>query len=272
MQGIQYTPPIFPYPCLPKTDHSDATIQPKGFGGGYLYRGDYVHLIADDIIELRSKKLIPSLPYITEDESNDKSKSDPFVRIIAIFQILSVVIQIIIRASRQLAVSQLEIAVVAFAVCAIIIYAFNWHKPQGVKLPIVILNYNSTSIPQQIVDIVGRKDNTFKNTISQYIEDFQGLGLKELRDHQISNLMGTAKTSSPWRAITGDALGLSIGSAVFGGVHLLAWNFTFPTRYEQIAWRVTSDFCAGGVPFFPISFGLLFSFDSTTNLVKKLSW
>lgn len=42
------------------------------------------------------------------------------VRAIAVIQILWTTVQLIVRGSRHLAVSQLEIAVAAFAVCAII--------------------------------------------------------------------------------------------------------------------------------------------------------
>lgn len=31
-----------------------------------------------------------------------------------------------------------------------------------------------------------------------------------------------------------------LGSMVFGGVHCLAWNFTFPTYTEHILWRIAS--------------------------------
>jgi hypothetical protein len=38
-------------------------------------------------------------------------------------------------------------------------------------------------------------------------------------------------------------LGLGLGSSLFGGIHVAAWNFTFPTNVELILWRVASIYC-----------------------------
>jgi hypothetical protein len=35
---------------------------------------------------------------------------------------------------------------------------------------------------------------------------------------------------------------------VYGSVHLTAWNFDFPSRVEQIMWRVACIIIAGGIP------------------------
>ena len=65
------------------------------------------------------------LPPITTDDIEDKSKSDMFVKAVAVVQIAWMVVQVIAREIRRLAVSQLEIAVVAFSACAIIIYVLS---------------------------------------------------------------------------------------------------------------------------------------------------
>lgn len=70
---------------------------------------------------------------MTEEEIKDRSKGDMFVKVIAVGQIVWSVIQIIVRATRRLAVSPLEIAVVAFAVCAVLICGLYWNKPQRVN-------------------------------------------------------------------------------------------------------------------------------------------
>ena len=65
------------------------------------------------------------------------------VPLIAVVQIVWTVVQIITRATRHLAISQLEIAVVAFAACAIITYALNWSKPKSVQVPFTLLQYRN---------------------------------------------------------------------------------------------------------------------------------
>jgi hypothetical protein len=87
------------------------------------------HLTAGDIFALRKSRVLTRLPYISPDELQDRSKSDSLVRTIAVGQILWVSIQILIRAARHLAISQLEITVVAFASCAVAMYGLNWYKP-----------------------------------------------------------------------------------------------------------------------------------------------
>jgi hypothetical protein len=89
--------------------------------GSYPYHNPY-HLTALEICRLRDEGTLPKLPYISEEELGDKSKSNSFIKAIAIFQITWATIQIIVRTVRKIAISQLELAVIAFAACAVIIY------------------------------------------------------------------------------------------------------------------------------------------------------
>jgi hypothetical protein len=38
-------------------------------------------------------------------------------------------------------------------------------------------------------------------------------------------------------------IGLLFRCVVFGGIHVVAWNFDFATRIELILWRVASVWC-----------------------------
>jgi hypothetical protein len=69
----------------------------------------------------------------------------------AIVQILWVSIKILIRAARHLAISQLEIAVVAFAPCAISMNVLSWYKPKGLEVPITIMQFRGEA-PRQVFD------------------------------------------------------------------------------------------------------------------------
>lgn len=202
-----------------------------------LHHGTHVHLITDLIIELREKGIITTLPHITIDEINDKSNSDAFVWVIAIFQIISMAAQILIRYTKDLAVSQLEIAVIAFAVCAIIIYISNWHKPQGVKISMTILSYD-TMIPEDVEKIFVEYQSTIESKPT-WISAF-GSHYKVAR--KVNNSWIRGHSDLP------EVLGLILGSIAFGGVYIFAWEFTFPTPFEQIAWRVASVFCTCAVP------------------------
>lgn len=111
------------------------------------------HLMAWDICRLRKAGLLARLPYIPIEDINDKSKSDSFARTITIFQISWTMMQVIARAARHLAISQLEIAVVSFSVYAIIIYGLNWKKPKGVEVPYTLLQYGET-IPDEALRVL----------------------------------------------------------------------------------------------------------------------
>jgi hypothetical protein len=217
-----------------------------------------IHLLAQDIVQLRSKGLLPRLPYITLEEINDKSKSDSLVRAIAVVQIMWMVLQIIVRAFRSLAISQLEIAVLAFAACAIILYSINWEKPKDVQVPVTIISYSGL-FPEDTMKIVLSDRNTSRSVYGTIV-----IALELL----FSLLTTTKERSEKWplgkpipntynrdvrwsertRSMVGfasgsDAAGLFLGTTIFGAVHIAAWNFVFPTRVESLLWKIASILC-----------------------------
>jgi hypothetical protein len=88
---------------------------------------------------LRKTDVIKESPRLSEGEILDKSKTDIFAKGIAVVQISELTLSLVLRAARHLAISQLEIITVAFAVCAVVTYCFSWNKPQDVKTATTIL-------------------------------------------------------------------------------------------------------------------------------------
>ncbi|ESZ92333.1 hypothetical protein SBOR_7282 [Sclerotinia borealis F-4128] len=204
--------------------NSDAVV-----GQQFNYPNPY-HLTAKQLLSLRRCDYI-RLPNITLDEINDKSKSDTFVRLTAVAQFLWIVAQIIVRAVEGLVISQLEIAVVAFSTCAVLIYILNWSKPKGVLVPFTILHYEG-AIPTEMLEFMRKDlDRSSMSTI-MLNADCQSI---------------TSGDPIPNDAIYSydDAwlIGFEFGSIVFGCIHVAAWNFVFPTRIEQILWWSTSIWC-----------------------------
>ncbi|MCJ1468525.1 hypothetical protein MMC07_007154 [Pseudocyphellaria aurata] len=81
---------------------------------------------------------VDELSDLSIDTTVDKSKGDFFTKGLAIVQVLWLMITLLIRASRDVAITQLEILAVAFAICSTVTYGFWWNKPQDVHTAITI--------------------------------------------------------------------------------------------------------------------------------------
>jgi hypothetical protein len=205
---------------------------------------DPFHLTAAGILRLRTSLLLSKMPSISADDINDKSKTDSFARVVSVAQIIWIVVQVLARVARRLAVSQLEIAVVAFSSCAIMIYILHWKKPKSVLVPYTVLTFPGP-IPAEIT----RKESDIRKNDSNFQFFFGGI------EDSPPSLPGTNGRPIPNDVVpdshtgTGDQvgyflLGLALGSCLFGGIHIAAWNFTFPTKVELILWRVASIYSA----------------------------
>ena len=174
----------------------------------------------DTILKLRSGGHI-TLPSIPKAEIDDHSKGDIFTKGIAAAQIIWTISGTITRAIRGLAISQLEISVIAFAVCALLIYACYWSSPKDVSVPITFLQWEGP-IPIKIAEVI-RID-----------------GSPNIRIDKTAFSNDTAR--KPKSDL--DFFTLLLGVLFFGGPHLLAWNFAFPTPVERTIWRAASLYCS----------------------------
>ncbi|RAK92522.1 hypothetical protein BO79DRAFT_138209 [Aspergillus costaricaensis CBS 115574] len=182
---------------------------------------------------------IPGLENVSEEEINARSKSDMFMRLLAVGQIVWVVIQIISRWAYGLAVTQLEVTVVAFAFCAVGMYTVNHGKPKGVELPILFEYPGSTKVLTAEMILTNPSD-TF-TAIVQMVR----ATLKSSRDSgdPIGNgFVDESEDPSKLSNISTD-LWMFIGSMIFGGIHLIAWDFQFPTTVEKYLWWAASLWC-----------------------------
>jgi hypothetical protein len=214
------------------------------------------HLLASDLVALREAGFLSRLPYISKVELNDKSKSDSFVRLIAIVQSLWMIVQIIVRACHHLAISQLEIAVAAFAVCAVVIYGLNWEKPKGVQTPYTLLAYRG-DIPKAVLETVGKERSTTDSFLNDIIHNFTVLlsfnqhhndrapGSPVPNHFSSTNQISTIKYRIEDERLH-EVVGLLVGGMVFGAIHLAAWDFVFPTLLERKLWWVASVICTAG--------------------------
>ncbi|KAH9487385.1 hypothetical protein JR316_0001460 [Psilocybe cubensis] len=77
-------------------------------------------------------------PTITEAEIQDKSKGDFFTKGIVVLQTTWFVVQCIVRGTKRLVLTELEIVTLAFSAITIITYALWWSKPLDVQVSVPV--------------------------------------------------------------------------------------------------------------------------------------
>lgn len=182
--------------------------------------GNVWALSATQFLEAR-RRLIITLPYISEEDINDKSDSDALLKSLALLQVVWMVSQMIARAVRGLPSTQLEIMTLAFAGCAFFIYLLLWDRPRNVRSPVFL-------------------------PASRFANASDVLAIAQLHDAEFSSRtkLPTCIRDSAIATHGGDgmylAVTLGVGAMLFGCVHLIAWNFSFSSPVERLLWRTSS--------------------------------
>jgi hypothetical protein len=187
----------------------------------------YAYLNADQLYELRNRSTIQRLPKVSVKQISDKSKSDAFVKGTAILQVLWLVIQVIVRGIKHLPVSQL------------LTYTFSFPKPQNVTVADPACPY---PIPlasiKEVENINDRGTSWFLNLALQRNVNI----LSPIpNDADFDHLPGS-------EILTFMDVGMVGAGTLFGSLHLIAWNFHFPTPLESLLWKLASVYLAAVLP------------------------
>ncbi|KAF8331019.1 uncharacterized protein EI90DRAFT_3058220 [Cantharellus anzutake] len=137
---------------------------------------------------------------VTKQEILDKSKGDFFTKSIVILQLLWFTCQYVGRWASHLPRSQLEVMTLAYTALTIIVCALWWHKPLNLHFPIQVTKESHQPPPTQV-------DQMHPAPLAAKIV--------EIDPHWIFLVTGL----------------------IFGGIHCLAWSFSFPTSGETQLWR-----------------------------------
>lgn len=168
-----------------------------------------IHLEPRELLELIQANTLP-WPEVRDDDIAARSKADWLVKVLALVQILWFVVQMIGRAIQDLDITTLELFTQAIVLCAIVMYVLWWEKPYDVQQPIVMPA--TDPIPH------------VSTTVDGSVELIQG------------NTLFQRDSWWVWPSILGVCL-------AFGALHLVAWNFHFPSEAEKWLWRVSSLCC-----------------------------
>jgi hypothetical protein len=190
-----------------------------------------IHLTSDTLLLLRQRRYIKRLPQMTKDEINDHSKSDLFTKLVTAVQVFSIIVQVILRRTRNLTISPLELAVTAFSVCATLTYLLVLYQPNGVQTTTVL--ENDGELPLSF-------DEAYRYCLN---DRYVGVFLKQRG--QSFYLRGEPDEGVPNVSVldnTGEAVvvGSFSGGTIFGGIHCCGWTFPFPTFAEQLLWKIAS--------------------------------
>lgn len=171
-----------------------------------------------------------SLELPTEEEIQDRSKSDWLAKTVVIVQTLGFVTQCIARTIQGLPMTELEILTLAYTTLSFGIYIAWWNKPRNVERPIRVFQKPHRKRHQKKSwnwwaeigkAIIGTQDNWVDLHQRKKVPKFYS-GNPEI---------GSATFT--------DCLTLAAG-VVFGAIHCIAWTFDVSSPTETFLWRISS--------------------------------
>ncbi|KAJ7910778.1 hypothetical protein B0H13DRAFT_2485055 [Mycena leptocephala] len=182
-------------------------------------------------------EFLTGIKNIDTEDIMDKSKGDALSKGLAMVQGLWFTTQCLARVHQHLAVTELEVATLAFAVVNIFIWWLWWNKPLDVQRQIVVgpaklpdaLPITTVRAPQwhRFLSAIGGIFPAYKYDplSSTSVSSFWSLSMDELDDIQ---------------GILPFVIEVLVGT-VFGAIHCAAWNADFPTAVEMWMWRSCSS-------------------------------
>ena len=182
-----------------------------------------------------------SIPKITKKEIWDKSKADVFAKTIAGFQTAWLVAQVIARGIQHLAVTPLELSTVALITCTGAALFFWFNKPLNVETP------TNLELEFSIAEILVRAGDAAKAPFHDTPLDFIEPNLYTSSQMPFASCWGVQERPLPRVPNDRDSrlhnlrivCILAVPTASFSLLHLIGWNFAFPSREEQMLWRWT---------------------------------
>ena len=204
-----------------------------------------------------------SMPAITQAEIEDRSKADIFVKTVACVQGGYMIAQCIARPVQNLEVSCLELSTVAYVVCTAVTYLMLIHKPLGVEKAVRIEMH--TSMCQVLLNAGQDAANPYEDTPMDFVEQ---PGWKAWRRRpRFAHWAGLSRR--PIDRVPNDYISqpesiiipmfMWVVISVYGALHILGWNFAYPTQIDMWIWRISSL----------VSFAVLFSWGFAENWTAK---
>ena len=211
-------------------------------------------------------------PDVREITIRDKNKADGFARALMLVQIAWFSIQCIGRGVQHLALSTFELSTLAFIFCTMNTFFFWRHKPLDVETPILLRC--KTSMTDILLKAGHRSRHRYHETPLDFVKYPVSstsliapfwFGIKVVFDWRKKHdslpikTFGNSNTTPPRGINLADIIYGNVFSLAYCGIHLVGWNFVFPTGIERILWRTSSLILLGALVFYLLAcaFGII---------------
>ncbi|GJJ06822.1 hypothetical protein Clacol_001018 [Clathrus columnatus] len=196
------------------------------------------------------------LVYCREEEIQDRSKPNWLVKALALTQSVWFVVQCVARKAQHLPLTKIELMTCAYVVLSTATYVFWWNKPFRVDYPMLV--HSNMNIPHKWrnLDTSTSQSNSRRMDVITLAKFLHGSLYNEIsfsRRLQVPTFYSgffLKTTRGIWTYLAG-----VLTAAVFGGIHLFAWKYEFPSRMELWLWRLSALVIVGAPPiiFIPVS-------------------
>ncbi|KAJ6582306.1 hypothetical protein B0H19DRAFT_928116 [Mycena capillaripes] len=195
-------------------------------------------------------EFLADIQNIDAEDIMDKSKGDALSKGVALAQGLWFTTQCIARVQQHLAVTELEVATLAFAVVNIFIWLLWWDKPLDVQRQIVV----GPPRPADAQPISSVPVNLGDRLLSAIIGIEQSYAYDPSSSTSVSSFWSSpVDEAHAFERTNGNSIILAFIGTLFGTIHCTAWNANFPTNAEMQIWRL----CASLIAAIPVSFLLI---------------
>ena len=192
-------------------------------------------------------------PDVEKRTIEDRDKADGFARAITLTQIVWFLVQSLGRTVQHLDLSTIELSTLAFIFCTLNTFFFWRHKPLDVVTPIVLSC--STPIEEILIGAGKGPQKPYSQTPLDFVKPPVSrrslcapfwFGVKTVLDwRERSNdlpikAFDNSRTTPPRGLAVADLVFAIIFSFSYFGIHLAGWSFVFPSRTEQLLWRISS--------------------------------
>ena len=107
--------------------------------GKPILDGHHKRLVLDEVsLKWFFRSKAGSIPTLSKSDIEDKSKSDGLAKSIVVIQALWFCAQCVVRLAQNLSISLLELNTLGHAICAFLVFAVWWEKPQDIVEPFLL--------------------------------------------------------------------------------------------------------------------------------------